>query len=57
MVIRYIVNYRNTDTWLRDGTGWHLLAYQALALRTDPPSIALSETEMANTLESTPLVQ
>ena len=39
--------YRNTDTWSRDGTGWHLLAYQALALRTDPPSIALSETELA----------
>jgi ketosteroid isomerase-like protein len=33
--------YRTTDTWMRTGDGWRLIAGQVLALRTDPPSIAL----------------
>jgi hypothetical protein len=31
--------YRSTDTWVRSGDGWKLLAGQILALRTDPPAI------------------
>jgi hypothetical protein len=33
--------YRSTDTWLRTKEGFKLLASQVLALRDDPPSIAL----------------
>ncbi len=33
--------YRATDTWLRTPGGWRLIASHILALRTDPPSIAL----------------
>ncbi len=39
--------YRNTDTWVKGDDGWRLLAYQELALRTDPPSIPLSESALA----------
>jgi hypothetical protein len=34
--------YRTTDTWLKTGDQWRLIAGQVLALRTDPPSVALS---------------
>jgi ketosteroid isomerase-like protein len=34
--------YRSTDTWLKTAKGWQLIASQVLALRTDPPSIALA---------------
>lgn len=34
--------YRTTDTWKKTAGGWRLIASQTLALRTDPPSIALS---------------
>lgn len=37
--------YRNTDTWVSSAGGWRLLASQALALRTDPPSIPLSRDQ------------
>jgi hypothetical protein len=33
--------YRETDTWLRTKEGYKLLAAQVLALRDDPPAIAL----------------
>ena len=40
--------YRATDTWKKTAAGWRLIASQVLALRTDPPAIALP----AATLES-----
>ncbi|HVZ98946.1 MAG TPA: DUF4440 domain-containing protein [Caulobacterales bacterium] len=39
--------YRNTDTWIATPDGWRLLALQSLALRTDPPDIALSPADLA----------
>ena len=33
--------YRTTDTWTKTPDGWRLIASQALAMRTDPPAIAL----------------
>jgi ketosteroid isomerase-like protein len=33
--------YRATDTWKKTPEGWRLIASQVLALRTDPPAIAL----------------
>lgn len=33
--------YRTTETWLKKPEGWRLIAAQVLALRTDPPSMAL----------------
>jgi ketosteroid isomerase-like protein len=33
--------YRTTDTWMKTAAGWRLIAGQVLALRTDPPAIAL----------------
>lgn len=38
--------YRVTDTWLKTADGWKLIAAQLLALRTDPPAIALSKEQM-----------
>ncbi len=34
--------YRTTETWRRTSRGWRLIAAQVLALRTDPPPVALS---------------
>lgn len=34
--------YRSTDTWLRTPAGWRLIGAQVLALRTDPPAVALT---------------
>src|SRR5512144_2721266 len=34
--------YRTTDTWLKTAKGWRLIASQVLALRTDPPAVALA---------------
>jgi hypothetical protein len=34
--------YRETDTWHQTPAGWRLLAGQVIALRTDPPAVALS---------------
>jgi Domain of unknown function (DUF4440) len=39
--------YRTTDTWLKTGTGWHLIAGQVIALRTDPPALSLTPQQMA----------
>ena len=39
--------YRSTDTWVKSGDGWKLLAGQILALRTDPPSIPVDATKRA----------
>jgi ketosteroid isomerase-like protein len=36
--------YRTTDTWLKTAAGWRLIGGQILALRTDPPAVALPET-------------
>jgi ketosteroid isomerase-like protein len=36
--------YRTTDTWLKTAKGWKLVASQVMALRTDPPSIALASS-------------
>jgi len=33
--------YRTTETWLKKPEGWRLIAAQVLALRTDPPALAL----------------
>ncbi len=33
--------YRATDAWKKTAVGWRLIASQVLALRTDPPAIAL----------------
>jgi hypothetical protein len=34
--------YRSVDTWKRSADGWRLIAAQVLALREDPPAVALS---------------
>ena len=34
--------YRTTDTWLKTVKGWRLIASQVLALRTNPPAVALA---------------
>lgn len=39
--------YRTTDTWLQTADGWHLIASQVLALRTDPPAVSLTPRQMA----------
>ncbi len=33
--------YRSTDTWIKTPAGWRLIGSQVLALRTDPPAVAL----------------
>jgi len=33
--------YRTTQTWRKNPEGWRLIAAQVLAMRTDPPAIAL----------------
>jgi hypothetical protein len=38
--------YRSTDTWLRTPAGWRLIGSQVLALRTDPPAIALDSAAL-----------
>jgi Domain of unknown function (DUF4440) len=38
--------YRTTDTWLRTPEGWRLIGSQVLALRTDPPDIALTPAQL-----------
>jgi len=37
--------YRNTVTWVRTQGVWQILALQAMALRTDPPEIALAQLD------------
>lgn len=37
--------YRETDTWIATPAGWRLAAAQVLALRDDPPAIALSAAQ------------
>ena len=32
-------SYRMTDTWVKRGGGWKLLASQVMALRSDPPAL------------------
>jgi hypothetical protein len=34
--------YRTTDTWIKTPRGWRLVAAQVLALREDPPAVALA---------------
>ncbi|HTR02238.1 MAG TPA: nuclear transport factor 2 family protein [Thermoanaerobaculia bacterium] len=34
--------YRTTETWKKTDAGWRLIAGQVLALREDPPAVALS---------------
>jgi ketosteroid isomerase-like protein len=34
--------YRTTDTWKRTPDGWRLIAAQVLAMREDPPAVALA---------------
>jgi ketosteroid isomerase-like protein len=34
--------YRTTDTWRKTAGGWRVIASQVLALRTDPPAVALA---------------
>jgi hypothetical protein len=37
--------YRNTVTWVRVGGAWKILALQTMALRSDPPEIALPQLD------------
>lgn len=39
--------YRSTDTWVKTGEVWKLLAGQILALRTDPPAISVDAARRA----------
>jgi hypothetical protein len=39
--------YRTTDTWKKTPEGWRLIAGQILALRTDPPSVKLPASLLA----------
>src|SRR5262249_24907188 len=39
--------YRVTATWLRESGDWKLVAMQSIALRQDPPSVALPERLVA----------
>jgi hypothetical protein len=34
--------YRTTETWVNRAGGWRLVGAQVLAMRTDPPAVALS---------------
>jgi hypothetical protein len=34
--------YLTTDTWMKTKAGWRLVGAQVVALRTDPPSVAIS---------------
>jgi len=36
--------YRVTDTWIRTAKGWRLIAAQILAIRADPPSVAVASS-------------
>lgn len=38
--------YRNTVTWSASSDGWRIVALQAMALRTDPPEIALAARDL-----------
>lgn len=38
--------YRETDTWIETSSGWRLVGAQVLALRTDPPAIALGDAQL-----------
>lgn len=51
--------YRATETWRRTGDGWRLIAAQVLALRTDPPALALPasvRSEYCGTYALTPKI-
>lgn len=51
--------YRETDTWIETPNGWRLVASQVVALRTDPPAIALTGAQLdayAGTYALTPEV-
>ena len=34
--------YRTTETWVKRPEGWRLIGAQVLAMRTDPPAVAIS---------------
>ena len=38
--------FRTTDTWLKTGAGWRLIASQVLAVLEDPPAITLPRTAL-----------
>lgn len=38
--------YRTTDTWQRTPAGWRLVGAQVLALRTDPPALAVDPDDL-----------
>jgi Domain of unknown function (DUF4440) len=38
--------YRSTDTWVKSGGGWKLLAGQILALRVDPPELRVEPAKL-----------
>jgi hypothetical protein len=38
--------YRETDTWRKTPDGWRLFAAQVLALRTDPPALAVDRDDL-----------
>ncbi len=49
--------YRTTETWVKRAEGWRLVGAQVLAMRTDPPAVALSaerRREYAGTYALTP---
>jgi ketosteroid isomerase-like protein len=38
--------YRTTETWQKSAAGWRIIAGQVLALRTDPPAVALPARQL-----------
>jgi len=52
-----ISRWRSTDTWVKTGAGWKLIAEQTLAILEDPPAIQLTAQQLcayAGTYQLTP---
>lgn len=43
-----VSRWRSTDTWLKTGDGWKLLAQQTMALLEDPPAVQLSNEQLCS---------
>jgi hypothetical protein len=40
--------YRSTETWIKRGDSWKMIASQTLALQKDPPAVTLSADELSD---------
>ncbi len=40
-------NYRSTEVWLKEATGWRMISSQTIAVPQDPPAITLPDTALA----------